>query len=226
MGGHQHRPVVTLAALYGTGALVVASRLAERLDVPLLDREISQAVASQLGLYSEVAELDDHPRRGFGRMAGSLGRLSTVIGEGGGSFERLDLQDREVRGHIEELLARCRTSGGVVIARGGAVVLDSLPWVLHARLRGPRQARVRQAATQAGIDLATAAQRQRAEDRGRRRYAREVYGLDEDDLSRYHVVLDSTALSPDVCVDILAEAATSRVRDHDESSRAEQLDEL
>ena len=51
MGGPPlHRPVVTLAALYGAGGSVVGPQVAQRLGVPFLDRGISQAVAFRAGL--------------------------------------------------------------------------------------------------------------------------------------------------------------------------------
>ena len=213
MGGpRQHRPIVTLAAEYGAGGSIVGPRIAERLGVPFLDRGIPQAVAAQAGLPADaVAEVDDEPRTGLGRLAASLCRLSTVTGGTGGSFERLDLQQRTVRGHIEEFLARCRVTGGVVLGRGGMVVLRSVPWALHVRLRGPREARVRQGAAVFRIDVESAARRLKAEDKARRDYVRGVYGVDPEDPSLYHVVLDSTALSLEVCVDMVVDAATARV---------------
>ncbi len=39
---------VTISAAYGAGGSVVAARVAQLLDVPLLDRAISSAVAEQL----------------------------------------------------------------------------------------------------------------------------------------------------------------------------------
>jgi hypothetical protein len=203
--------VVTLAAQYGAGGSVVGPRVAERLGVPFLDRGIPHAVAAQSGLpEAAVAEVDDEPRAGPGRLTTSLRRLSTVTGGTGGSFERLDLQERTLRGHIEQFLSRTRVTGGVVLGRGGMAVLQSLPWALHVSLRGPREARIRQGAAIAGIDAETATGLQRAEDRARRRYVRQAYGVDGDDPSLYHVVLDSTALSLDACVDIIVDAATAR----------------
>jgi len=215
-----HPPIVTLAALYGAGGGVVGPRVAERLSVPFLDREILQAVASETGLPEEaVATVDDGPRTRIDRLATSLSRLSTVTGEGGGSFERLDLQERELRGHIEEVMARSRVSGGVVLGRGGMMVLRSVPWALHVHLRGPAEARMRQGAAVLGVDDQTAARQQKAEDRARRDYVRRVYGVDGDDPSLYHLVLDSTVLSLDVCADILVEAATARVHDPERTPR-------
>ena len=99
----------------------------------------------------------------------------------------------------------------MVLGRGGMVVLRSVPWALHVSLRGPREARIRQGAATFGIDRASAARVQKAEDSARLDYGRRVYGVDGEDPSLYHLVLDSTALSLEVCIGIVTDAATARV---------------
>jgi len=202
--------VVTLAALYGAGGAVVGPRIAKRLGVPFVGPDLPGVSAGRPGLAPEVvAEGWDEPRSGR-RLVGSLGRLSTLTGDTGGSFERLDLHQHTLRAHIEEYLASCRATGGVVLGRGGMVVLQSVPWALHVHLRGPREARVRQGAELLGIDEAAAAREQKEEDRARRNYVRSVYGIDGDDPSLYHLALDSTALDLEVCVDLIVAAARAR----------------
>ena len=152
---HLHPPVVTLAALYGAGGSVVGPRVAERLGVPFLDRGIPDAVAQQAGLPPEaVAGVDDQPRSAMERLVANLGRSTTSSGGTAGSIEHLDLQERAVRAHIEEFLARSSVSGGVAVGRGGMVVLRSLPWALHVHLGGPREGRLRQRMALEGIDRA------------------------------------------------------------------------
>jgi hypothetical protein len=208
----QRHPIVTLTALYGAGGSVIGPRAAERLGVEFLDRGIPQAIASVSGLPEKAVDQVEHePDSRFGRFAASMGRLSTVTGGGGGSMEGLDVQDRAVRAHAEELIARTRETGGVVLGHGGVVVLQSVPWAVHVYLRGPRNARVRQAASIFGIDVETAAHHQKATDRARVDYVTRAYGLDVRDPSLYHLVLDSTALSVDVCVDIIVTAANARI---------------
>jgi cytidylate kinase len=210
----EHRPIVTVAALYGAGGSVVGPRVAERLAVGFLDRGIPQAVAAETGLQEDaVNEVENGLRGRLGRLAASMGRLSTVTGEGGGGMEGLDLQDSAVRAHIEELIARSRQTGGVILGHGAVVVLRSVPWALHVCLRGPRNARVRQAASVFDIDVETAAQRQKPADRAQKEYLRRAYGVRIKDPSLYHLVLDSTALSLDVCTDIIVDAAEARTRD-------------
>jgi cytidylate kinase-like protein len=212
-GRQRHRPVITLAALYGAGGSVVGPKVAERLSVPLLDRAIPDAVAEHTGLPEDaVADIDDQPRSAMQRLVSSLGRSTTTSGGAGGSVEQLDMQERSVRARIEEFLARSIVSGGVTVGRGGMVVLRSVPWALHVHLGGPPEARLRQRMALEGIDRGTAEQRRRAEDRARMDYVRRAYGVDGADPALYHLMIDSTAIDLDTCVDLIVAASQARVR--------------
>jgi cytidylate kinase len=210
-----HHPVVTIAALYGAGESVVGPGVAERLGVPLLDRRISEEVARKAGVSQDaVAQVDEQPQTWRRRLLSSLGRLSTVAGSGGGVAERLDLQERGLRGNIEQFLAESRAAGGVTIGRGGMVVLRGLPRALHVHLGGPREARVKQAMQLEGVDHEAAARRQDTEDETRIGYVRRAYGVDGEDPSFYHLMLDSTALDLDACVELIVAASRARTRNH------------
>ena len=210
---NEHSPVVTIAALYGAAGTVIGPKVAERLGVPFLDRDIPEAVAKRSGLPQAVVEgVDEAPRSGMQRLTASLGRASTISGAMGGSVEQLDVEERVIRGRIEEFLARASISGGVALGRGGMVVLRSVPWALHVYLGGPRDARIAQRMALEGIDRSTAEARQKAEDRARISYVSRVYGVDGTDPALYHLMLDSTALDVDTCVDLIVTAARARVR--------------
>lgn len=212
--------MVTIAALYGAAGTVIGPQVAERLGVPFLDRAIPEAVAERTGLpEAAVEDVDQVARTPWQRLVDSLGRASTVAGGTGGSVEHLDVAERSVRGEIEEFLARASISGGVALGRGGMVILRSVPWVLHVYLGGPREARVAQRMELEGIDRATAEARQKAEDRSRIEYVSRVYGVDGLDPALYHLMLDSTALAIDTCVELIVIAAHARTR-HPKSSPA------
>lgn len=213
MSSRDLKPVVTLSALYGAGGSLVGPRVAERLGVPFLGREIPDAVADRTGLSrAAVAVADETPQTGRERLISRLGRASTVSGGSAGSPEDLDLQERRLRGHIEEFLARATISGGVALGRGGMVVLRDVPSALHVYLRGPREARVRQGMAIEGIDREAAERRQKAEDKARIQYVRRAYGVDGEDPGMYHLMLDSTALDLDVCVELIVAASQARIR--------------
>ena len=207
----QRPPVVTLASLFGAGGSVVGPRVAERLGVPFLDRAIPEAVAKQAGLPEDAVEdVDEQPRTAMERLVAALGRTSTVTGGIGGSTERLDLLERRLRAHIEEFLARMSVSGGVALGRGGMVVLRDVPWALHVHLGGPPEARLKQRMSLAGIDRETAERLLKISDRTRIGYVRRAYGVDGEDPSLYHLMIDSTALDLDTCVDLIVTASQAR----------------
>jgi hypothetical protein len=209
----EHPPVVTFAALYGAAGTLIGPRVAEALGVPYLDRAIPEAAARGTGLSeAAVADVEEVAHSVLGRIAASLGRASTITGATGGSVERLDAEEHVVRRHIEEFLARASITGGVAMGRGGMVVLRSVPWALHVHLGGPRETRVAQRMAIEGIDRATAEARQKAEDHTRFSYVRRIYGVDGGDPALYHLMLDSTALDVDTCVELIVTAAHARRR--------------
>jgi cytidylate kinase len=204
------RPVVTLAAHYGAGGTVVGPRVAGRLAVPFLDRGILTAVAQRLRVPEEaVAESEAPPRGGVGRLLGSLARAGISDAT---AIDNPELDDRRYRAETEEFIAAAAESGGVILGRGGQVILRGRPGVLHVLLGGPREGRIRQAMELEGVDRKTAERRQRANDRARIEYVRRSYGVDPLDPDLYHLMLDSPALGLDTCVDLVVAASGARMR--------------
>jgi cytidylate kinase len=203
-------PVVTLAALYGAGGTVVGPRVAERLGVAFLDRGILTAVAQRLRVPEEaVAESEEPPQGGVGRLLRSLARAGI---SDAAVADNPELDDRRYRAETEDFIATAASSGGVILGRGGQVILRGRPSVLHVLLGGPREARIRQGMEIEGIDRKTAERRQQANDRTRIEYVRRAYGVDPLDPDLYHLVLDSPALGLDTCIDLVVAASEARIR--------------
>jgi cytidylate kinase len=212
--------VVTVAALYGAGGSVVGPRVAERLGVPFLDRAIPKSVAERAGVpLTAVAEAAEEPRSRWERVLDALGRSSPPSGASG-QVERLDLEARRLHGEIERFLADASRAGGVVLGRGGAVVLAAVPGALHVYLGGSKDQRIERVMALNGIDRETAARRVNANDRARRDYVRSVYGIEGDNPTLYHLMIDAISLGVDVCVDLIVAASESLARAHVEARPA------
>ena len=204
--------VVTIAALYGAGGSRIGPGVAERLGVQFLDRAIPSTVARRAGVSEQaVAELDERPQSRGQRLLSVLARASPPSGASG-QVERVDLEERRLRGEVEDFLADASRSGGVMLGRGGAIVLGEVPGALHVHLGGDRKARVERVMEWQGVDRETAAHRVKANDRARRDYVRSAYGVDGDNPQLYHLMVDAIALGVDVCVDLIVAASESRVR--------------
>ena len=86
------------------------------------------------------------------------------------------------------------------------MILRDEPHALHVRLDGPPERRVELVMELDGLDRETAERRRRAGDRAREAYVRHFYGCDARDPALYHLVIDSTALSTETVVEVIAAA--------------------
>ena len=77
--------------------------------------------------------------------------------------------------------------------------------------------RIAQAMRLKGIDRETAERRMHETDRAREAYLKHFYHADVHDPGLYHLVIDSTVIALDTCVELIAMAASGRARlDHAE----------
>jgi cytidylate kinase len=202
---------VTIAATYGAGGSVVAPAVAERLGLPFIDRAIPPDLAAKIDVPLRAALADDAHPAGLGRV------LEKVLAHAGllvgipVAPEELGAVPEVAR--TEEALRLLADRGGaVILGRAGVFVLRGRPDTLHVRLDGPVEARRRAAMAHEHLDAETAAKLQEQADRARRAYIRHFYphAGDWDDPRHYHLVIDSTAIDLDTCVELVVQAARSR----------------
>jgi cytidylate kinase len=201
--------LVALSASYGAGGSRVGPALAERLGVPFLDRAIPLEVAERLHVgVGQATAHDDRVSGGWwGRLlggfaAGDSGAPTPVPADGATS-------DDFRRTTEAVLLNQAATGEGVILGRAAVVVLRDDPRVLRVRLDGPPQRRARQATEVEGVEPEVAERALRQTDRAHDEYVRQFYGVRLDDPSLYHLVLDSTAIDFETCVDVIASVAAS-----------------
>jgi hypothetical protein len=203
-------PVVTISASYGAFGDRIARQLAERLNVPFFDRAIPAEVARELATATDIAEsLDERVPSRWERIFMALANTPTLMGSG--------QIPTEVPQTLEPFRAECQsklrgiagTTGGVILGRAGMVVLGDRADVLCVRLDGPLEARIAQAVAQ-GVDEESARRDQLEVDRARDAYARVFFNARQDDPRLYHLILDSTVLPVDACLDIIVRAAQHR----------------
>jgi cytidylate kinase len=185
--------------------------VAERLDVPFIDRAIPLAVAEQLDVPAEDAEAHDdqlssnwleRALRGF--IGGDVGVPTPVPAANLVTSE-------DFRRVTEEVLRRqAETGRGVILGRGAVVVLRDDPRALRVRLDGPPGRRVEQAIRMQGLDRETAERGRDRADRTHTEYLKHFYGVDRNDPHLYHLMIDSTAIPFEACVELIVEAARAR----------------
>jgi cytidylate kinase len=184
--------LVAISSPYGAGGSRVAPALAKRLNVPFLDRP---------------AGTEPEHEKGGGGLLSRLGSIGLAWGTPAGmELEDLVPGDARRREIEEELRALQETGGGVVLGRAAAVLLRDDPRVLRVLLTGPPHRRIAQGMAIEGIDHDTAARRLERTDRARIAYHQTLYCVDPRKPELYHLMVDSTAIALDTCVDLIAAA--------------------
>ncbi len=203
---------VTIAATYGSGGSIIGPAVAKRLGLPFVGRAVPASLAEEI--YEPlVAALADTA----GNQS-AVGRLLDRALSYSGLFVGVPMTPEEIGvvpdvAHVELAIRRLAGAGGaVVLGRAGVFILKDRPDVLHVRLDGDVESRRRAAMAHLRLDYASAARQQQRTDQARRAYVGHFYpraGALEDP-RQYHLVLDSTAISIDACIEIIARAAEDR----------------
>jgi cytidylate kinase len=192
--------LVTVSALYGAGGSQIAPALATLLGVPFLGRP-------------ELATEPEAFGEGGGNLLSRVASLALSWGTPPGLTSEDLLPDEVARREFErEVHALAQTGRGVVLGRAAAVILRDDPRALHVLLNGPEEARARQAMVIENVDLETARRRLARTDRLRKAYAEGFYGIDVNAPGTFQLVLDSTAIALDDCVEIIADVARRYAR--------------
>ncbi len=200
---------VTIAATYGTGGSIIGPAVAKRLRLHFVDRAIPTALVQKIHEPLVAALADDSER------SSAVGRVLNSALNYSGLWVGVPIAEGELRvspdvAKTEHAIRRLSDSGGaVILGRAGVFVLKGRLDILHVRLDGDVEARRRAAMAHEGLDYKTAARMQQETDQARRAYVSHFYpraGAWEDP-RHYHLVLDSTAISLDTCVEIITLAA-------------------
>jgi Cytidylate kinase-like family len=200
-----------MSAAYGAGGGRIGPAVAERLGVPFLDRAIPVAVAERLEVPVDAAAAHDEQvsvswveRLISGFLGGDVGVPVPLPAEAG------PVTPDDFRRATEEVLLRQAATGeGVILGRAAVIVLRDDPRTFRVRLDGPPDRRTRLAARLQGIDEESAAETMRRLDQAHAAYVRHFYGARLDDPGLYHLILDSTVIAIEACVELIALAAAS-----------------
>jgi hypothetical protein len=200
---------VTIAATYGAGGSIVGPAVAKRLNLPFVDRAIPVDLAEKMHDPLVAALADDS------KSGGNVGRLLDSALGYTGLFAGVPLGDEQLGvvpdvAQTEKSINDLAGAGGaVILGRAGVFVLKGVPGALHVRLDGEVEARRQAAMVRDGLDYQSAVKKQQSTDHARRSYVSHFYpraGAWEDP-RHYHLVLDSTAISIDTCIELITRAA-------------------
>lgn len=196
--------VWTISWQEGTGGEELALRLAEAADVPLVDRQVVEAVAEALRMDpSAAADLERHLPGPFIRWGIAAAAAFGMSAEAAAAM-RLVPTLREATEHAIREVAR---QPCVVVGRGAFAILADHPGAYHLRLWAPLSRRVARYAHAHCISQADAERAVRRDDLEKQQYIRRVYQRQIDDPANFTLVLDVSRFDLDTLVEVALDAA-------------------
>ena len=206
--------IITISRQYGAGGSEVARRVADGLGWRVVDNELIDRVASRAGLPPEEVARREERAPGFvERLTRALSRSSPE------SFPAPADQVPEpeeatlvriTEGVVAEIAAEGRV---VLVGRAGPAVLRGEHAALHVKLVAGPEIRLRRileegrAGGLGGPAVKTAEQAMQDADTNRARYLKQYYGLDWNDPTNYHMVLNTGALGLEGTTAVIVERA-------------------
>ena len=198
------RSVLTISHQYGSGGSRIARELGRRLGWSVWEKEIVRKIASQYKVAEEYVEAKDE------RVDSFIERMVGLFGMGG--FEStyeipppLWLTDaqlaRMTRTIIEEV---AKEGNAIIVGRGGNLVLANHPRALHVFLLAPLEVRISRVMQAEGLSHSDAERRISGMDKLRTDYVHTFYHTSWNDLTQYHLVVDSGVWGEEGTTDLLA----------------------
>jgi cytidylate kinase len=180
--------IITIQRGTKSGGEELATCLGTKLGYPLLGREVLQDAAAQLGV----------PARDVGEK----------MEEQPGRFGRSPLIAKLYVAAVSAALAEHALGGNLVYhGLAGGFLLREVPGVLRIRLIAPVEQRIQALMRAHKMDEATAEAYIKDVDDARARWVKNIYGQDNNDPSRYDMVLNLASFSPAEACEVVETAA-------------------
>jgi len=215
--------VITISRQFGSGGDEIADRVCQSLGYRHFDKRLIARAAAEAG-FSEQQDLDfseeNYQVKNFMERLFSRSRpvahvrLWKESTTGVRVAEEMQLTEEHALALVQKAVEVAYQNGNVVIVgRGGQILLKKYPDVLHVRIEAPMEDRIQREKLQLKLEkqmpLDTIETRRVAQDLIEQRdaasadYLKHFYGIDWSDPLHYHLVINSSKLSPDLAAQVI-----------------------
>ncbi len=196
--------VITIARQYGSGGREIGKRIAEKLGIVYLDKEIIAQAVEDSGIRADLMNRNDesagHP---LGQAFASGGLNSYFGGD-------LSINDRVFMAQSDAIKKLAKAQSCVIIGRCASYVLRDEVRHLSVFINADMEDRIRRAVNVYGEPEKKIKERLAKKDKQRAHY--HSYYTDERwmDLEQYDITVNSTSIGMDNAVDLIIAAAKYR----------------
>lgn len=213
--------VITISRQFGSYGDEIANKLCEILGYQYFDKHLMMQAATDAGLSEqEIVDYSEENYKVRNFLERMLGGPQTVAQvrvwkediQGVRIYDSVALTEETALALVQKAVHHAHQLGNVVIVgRGGQVILQHEPDVLHVRIEAPLETRLQRVREEwqpftTRVDLRRAAQDMILEkDAVSAEYLKHFYNVRWDDSSLYHVIINTDKLGIDQAAQMLAQ---------------------
>lgn len=220
---------ITISRQYASYGNIIAEKICESTGYYLFDKRLIAEAAVDAGLSDEeivdFSEENYKIKGFFNRLfGGSQLQIWKEMEDGIRTAEQVPLSEENALMLVKKAIKNAHKMGDtVIVGRGGQVILQEAPDVLHVRIETPleeRIQRVRNHPTIANRSFIAPLEARRAaldlieeSDNASADYLQRFYGVDWSDPMLYHILINTAKLNVDQAVHLIIETAQQLARD-------------
>jgi len=200
--------VITISRELGSEGDRIADLLCQELGYCRVDKDMLSQIAREAGVDAEAVLAKEKAVLSKPRLIS--GDLTALYTKDPNAFEKKSALDDQTYTRIvhETMEEFARQGNGVIVGRGGQMILRDWPGALHVRLYAPLEVRVQRVVQRFNISEAQARRRVTQSDEQRRQYIRHMHNnASWKDLKYYHLAINTGDISPEVAAQIILLAA-------------------
>jgi len=195
---------ISISREYGSGGGEIATRLATHLKWQLIDHEIVERVAIEMGTSLGVAEAQDERTEGIiARTFKNIQSLQPAYMVGASTEAFLRNEETYLKTVRQIVLAAVAQGHVVIVGRGSQLLLAQQRDVLHVRIISPFEKRVDYVMKRERIDRTAAESRIKMKDHDRMKHLEIAFHRKPEDANLYDIVLSTSFLDLDSAVEII-----------------------
>ena len=224
-------PVIALGGLTAGGGRIIGPKIAQKLNIDYVDKDIIKQTALQSGIDIELFTKKEETPTTFRQTF--LEKLSNILeksafagavgdphfGPGAAAFlthefedltaeenqEKYHLNDDEYSQGIQQTVLQLAELGSIVIVgRGANIILKDDPRVLRVGLIANEVDRINRIANYEDVDYKTAETLITNRDAARNQFFKKFFNIDDpDNRFNYHAILNTSEMNFDLATDII-----------------------
>lgn len=201
------KQLVTISRQFGSGGRIIGSLLAEKMGVPMYDKQLIQMAANESGLSPEIVESAE--LRAKSSFAYTL--ASAVSFNQGMSGETISMNDQLFLTQFNIIREIGERGKGIIVGRCADYVFREMPDVTNVFLYAPMEERIRRAVEEYGLkDEKTAEETVKSYDKARKNYYNYHTSQKWGQIENYDLALNTGILTEEDAASLIYEYVKRR----------------